>query len=76
MSAEAGAGRGGKPDTLPAVGPLGELGLSRWVDGSASPTTPAQLCLLPHLSGVYHPWGSGSPGLGWMSSMEPPDIPS
>lgn len=58
MSAEAGAGRGGKPDTLlPAVGPLGELRLSRWGDGSASPPprpAPAgfvysisQVCIIP-----------------------------
>lgn len=73
MTAEAGAGRGGKLDTLPAVGPLGELGLSRWGDGSPPPRW---LCLLPHLSGVYHPWGSGSQVLGWRSSMEPLDFPS
>lgn len=47
MTAAAGAGRGGKPDTRPAVGPLGELGLSRWGDGSPSTPTLAGFVYTP-----------------------------
>lgn len=61
MTAEAGAGRGGKLDTLPAVGPLGELGLSRWGDGSPPPTL--ALSTPPSL-GCVSPLGLRKPGFG------------